>query len=196
MNKLYAEGLMDQTAFIQTDDERVDKVVNNIAGVFSDYSGLLTAIGGGDGSAYADYNYLVGLTSPYNDQITLQLGNAGYASGARTFASATTEYPEAIARLVDYFLSDDAALLCDYGVEGVTFDFITDDLGNRVPSFNGYWEDAFDTATAYQNTLRIDEAFKLIRTNYLNGIVENASDEMLNNIHRDGGSQPQNQQVV
>ena len=179
MNKLYREGLLDPSAFIQTDDERIDKVVNDRAGFFSDYSGLLTAIGGGDGSAYAEYDYLVGLTSPYNDQISVPLGNAGYADGARTFANANTKYPEAIARLVDYFLSDESVLLCDYGVEGVTFDYITDDFGNKVPSFAGYWENSHKSANDYQNTLRLDEAFKLIRTNVLNDIVENASDEML-----------------
>ncbi len=179
MHKLYEEELLDATCFIQTDDERIDKVRNNLAGVFSDYSGLQVAVGGGDGSLYEKYAFLTGLSSPYNDKVSFPLGNCGYAEGARTFVNANTEYPEAIVRLIDHFLSEDSVLLCDYGVEGETFSFVTDSLGHQVPSFDGYWEEQYESATAYQNTLKLDEGLKLIRTSYLDSIIENSSDEEL-----------------
>ena len=109
----------------------------------------------------------------------MMLGNAGYAGGARTYAKANTQYPEAIARLVDYFLSPESVLLCDYGVEGETFGYTQDAFGNRIPSFTGYWEGKYATADEYQKTIRIDETFKLVRTSVENDIVESASDEML-----------------
>lgn len=179
MHKLYAEGLLDPAAFIQTDDERVNKAATDVAGFFVDYGGLLTAIGGGDGSKFAEYDYLVGLTSEYNDSIDHPMGNSGYADGARTFVSASTKYPEAIARLVDFFLAPDADILCDYGVEGETFSYVADAFGNQVPSFTGFWEDKYATESEYKSWITLDETFKLIRKSSLDTLVEESADDVL-----------------
>ena len=179
IRKLYAEELLDPTCFIMTDDEVMDKVRSNRAGVFSDYMGLMGATNANDGSVYQDYSFIVGLKSAYNDKIDFSLGNCGYAEGSRTFISANTKYPEQIVRLVDYFLSWDSILLCDYGVEGETFNYVTDQFGNEVPSFDGYWEENYESASAFQKALKLDEGLKIIRTSAINQIVENASDEVL-----------------
>jgi putative aldouronate transport system substrate-binding protein len=179
MNKLYAEGLLDPETFIMTDDERVDKIASDRAGFFTDYSQLPAALGGGDNSLYTQYDFLLGFTTEYADENLMMLGNAGYAGGSRTFAKADTKYPEAITRLVDYFMSPESVTLCDYGVEGETFKYVDDAFGNKIPSFEGFWEGKYPTVSDYQKSLRVDETFKLVRTSVENDIVENATDEML-----------------
>lgn len=172
MHRLYEEGLMEPSAYIITDEERIDKTANDIYGVFYDYSGLVTAIGGQDEdeNPYEKYAYITALTSDYNDTLTFTLGNCGYAEMSRTYISADTEYAEEICGLIDFFLSEEGTLVADYGKEGVTFEYTEDAFGNQVPSYiNGYTSD----------TVRLDEAFKLIRTSVENSFVEEADDATL-----------------
>ncbi len=171
LNKLYEEGLMEPSAFIITDEERIDKTANDKYGVFCDWAGLTTAIGGKyDGNPYEKYAYISALTSEYNDRLMFGMGNCGYAGDSRTYINADTDHPEEIARLIDFFLSPEGTTIADYGKESETFAYIEDTYGNRLPSFiNGYTAD----------TVRLDEAFKLIRTTDVNSIVEAAADDIL-----------------
>ena len=180
LRKLYAEGLLDETCFVQSVDEMREKYAADRVGFMSDWTSIQNAVGNPAPSALTEYAYLPGLSSEYTDgNIDFMLGNCGYGNGARTYASAATEYPETIAMLVDYFLSNDAVLLCDYGVEGETFSYVEDAFGNKVPSYTGYWEDKYASQTEYANSLKLDGAFKLVRSDVMNAIIENASDEML-----------------
>lgn len=172
LHKLYEEGLMEPSTFILTDEERIDKTSNDLYGVFSDYAGLVTAIGGqeGEGNPYEKYAYIPALTSDYNDKLVFTMGNCGYAEGSRTYISADTDYAEEICKMIDFFLSEEGTLVADYGKEGVTFEYVEDAFGNQVPSYiNGYTIE----------TVRWDEAFKLIRTSVENSFVENADDDTL-----------------
>lgn len=171
LHKLYDEELMEQSAFIITDEERIDKTVNDKYGVFSEYSGLVTALGGAvEDNPYDDYTYISALTSEYNDQRNFALGNVGYAAGSRTYINAETEHPEIICQIIDYFLSFDNLAVADYGEEGVTFEYVEDDFGNMAPAYmNDYTKD----------TVAHNEGFNMIRTSVVNQIVESADDATL-----------------
>ena len=171
LNKLYAEGLMEQSAFIITDEERIDKTMNDKYGIFSEWSGLVTALGGAvEENPYDDYSYISALTSEYVDERTFAMGNGGYGSGSRTYVSAETEHPEIICQIIDYFLSFDNLVTAEYGEEGVTFEYVEDDFGNKLPVYiNDYTS----------STVQHNEGFNLIRTSAVNQIVENADDTTL-----------------
>ena len=171
LHKLYDEELMEQSAFIITDEERVDKAANDKYGVFADYSGLVTALGGVvEDNPYDDYTCISALTSEYNDQRSFALGNVGYASGARTYISAETEHPEIICQIIDHFLTFDNLVLAEYGVEGVTFEYVKDDFGNLAPAYiDGYNKD----------NVAHDGGLNFIRTSVVNQIIENADDATL-----------------
>lgn len=186
MNRLYAEGLLDETCFVQSNEEMREKSASNRVGFISDWTGIFNAMKGADKSLLGEWVPVVGLSSEYNgNSIDFTMGNAGYGGGARTFASAKTEHPEAVAKVVDYFLREEAVIICDYGKEGVTFDYVEDAFGNKLPSYTGYWEGKYETEAAYAKTLKLDEAFKLVRSSAENAVVENASDEMLEQMIND-----------
>lgn len=171
LHKLYDEGLMEQSAYIITDEERIDKTANDKYGVFSEYTGLVAALGGTvEENPYNNYSYISALTSEYNDQRNFALGNVGYAAGSRTYINAETEHPEIICQIIDFFLSFDNLVIAGYGEEGVTFEYVEDDFGNVVPVYiNDYTS----------STVQHDEGFNMIRTSVVNQIVENADDATL-----------------
>ncbi|MBQ8815642.1 MAG: extracellular solute-binding protein [Lachnospiraceae bacterium] len=171
MNKLYKEGLMEPNAFIITNEERVDKTINDKYGVFSDYSGLVTATGGTvEGNPFEKYSLIGALTSEYNGELVHPFGNCGYSSGSRTYISAKTEHPELICQIIDFFYADENQIAAEFGEEGVTFEYVEDAFGNKVPNYIGDYKGA---------TVKLDEQFNMIRTSAVNRVVEAADDATL-----------------
>jgi len=171
MHKLYKEELVEQSLFTITNEERIEKASKDIYGVVSDYSGLVTALGGAvDGNPFLKYELLGGFTSAYSDEAVHVWGNGGYANKSRTYISADTEYPELCCQLVDFFFADENLITAEFGEEGITFEYVEDAFGNKVPQYINDWK---------AGTVQLNEGFNMVRTSAVNMIVEGSDDATL-----------------
>ena len=119
MHKLYSEGLINKDAYVLTSDELQEKVLNCQVGYFGNYV-MSTKAGNQD---EMDWYYVTGFTDKnYNTQQIAVMNNR-VSSNYRALASATTKYPEAVARFIDYMYTDEGVLSQLNGYEGVTFDY-------------------------------------------------------------------------
>lgn len=137
MNKLYQEGLYDSESFTQDKQHVNAKGSNEQLGVFYDGGPFLTV----GIEQNEDYVALSPLTSDVsNEKIAprTSLVQPGVFS-----ITDVNQYPEATIRWVDYFYSDEGAMLYNYGVEGEDFEYIDDKKGVRYLSPEGMERNEF-----------------------------------------------------
>lgn len=151
MHRLYAEGLLDETTFIQTVAERREKIINNQVGMFSDWGGLSAGTCGENvPSAYDTWAWVNGFSSEKYEK-----AYAGWPlvnAGAKIMVSAKTKHPEAICKMLDYMYTDDYVTLYDYGVEGQTFEYITTESGAKIPAImKSAWEGKYDSEATFKD---------------------------------------------
>lgn len=127
MNRLYKEGLMEQEAFTITSDEAKTKQANDVYGVFGWSAPFV--LGNSDISYDMDYTALVGLTSNVCDEGCAGLSSA-LGGNYLVAISADTKYPEALCRFLDYFYTEEGIEAATHGYEGITFDYVMNDLLN------------------------------------------------------------------
>jgi len=120
LHTLYEEGLIDKECFLITDKERKEKVKNDTYGMFA--ASAPFAWSGNSIDYDAGFSFVAGLTSEYNDERTMPLTTA-VGSSVKFVVSAKTQYPEAIARLVDWALSEEGEVITQRGWEGVNFNY-------------------------------------------------------------------------
>ena len=106
-NPLYNEGLISPDYFTLDQTAARGLMASGVCGVLGDST--LTAIG----DAWPSWVALSPLTSDVND-VAVAAFNPGYSVG-QLYASAYTEHPEVLARIVDYMYSDEGALYYNYG---------------------------------------------------------------------------------
>lgn len=106
-NTLYKEGLISPDYFTLDQTAARGLMASGVCGVLGDST--LTAIG----DAWPSWVALSPLTSDVND-VAVAAFNPGYSVG-QLYASAYTEHPEVLARIVDYMYSDEGALYYFYG---------------------------------------------------------------------------------
>lgn len=106
-NTLYTEGLISPDYFTLDQTAARGLMASGVCGVLGDST--LTAIG----DAWPSWVALSPLTSDVND-VAVASFNPGYSVG-QLYASAYTEHPEVLARIVDYMYSDEGALYYFYG---------------------------------------------------------------------------------
>lgn len=106
-NTLYNEGLISPDYFTLDQTAARGLMASGVCGVLGDST--LTAIG----DAWSSWIALSPLTSDVND-VAVAAFNPGYSVG-QLYASAYTEHPEVLARIVDYMYSDEGALYYFYG---------------------------------------------------------------------------------
>ncbi len=109
MNKLWEEGLIYSESYTTEIKVQRELTKNDRVGVFSDASGW-TAAGNGNNTDDYYYRSFLGLTSEYNTTPVV-VKNSAVGSSAFFVVSASTEYPEEICRMIDYFYSDEGALM-------------------------------------------------------------------------------------
>lgn len=186
MNKLYEEKLMDQNAFITTKDEyRANEKAKKYV-FFSDQSGLSYALS--DGESQADYSMLFALTSDVSSETTYTLYN-NFSTGARVFVNAKTEYPEAIARLIDYMCTEEGYMLAAYGIEGQTYDLVVDEFGVPSVDHSKYADlTKYSSATEWlHNEVTIDQAMNMLWS-FLPSAMDDLDNATLNKIVEANGS--------
>lgn len=106
-NTLYTEGLISPDYFTLDQTAARGLMASGVCGVLGDST--LAAIG----DAWSSWIALSPLTSDVND-VAVAAFNPGYSVG-QLYASAYTEHPEVLARIVDYMYSDEGALYYNYG---------------------------------------------------------------------------------
>lgn len=106
-NTLYNEGLISPDYFTLDQTAARGLMASGVCGVLGDST--LTAIG----DAWPSWVALSPLNSDVND-VAVAAFNPGYSVG-QLYASAYTEHPEVLARIVDYMYSDEGALYYFYG---------------------------------------------------------------------------------
>lgn len=106
-NTLYTEGLISPDYFTMDQTTARGLMASGVCGVLGDST--LAALG----DAWEPWIALAPLTSDVNDTAVASF-NPGYSAG-QLYASAFTEHPEVLARLIDYLYSDEGALMYFYG---------------------------------------------------------------------------------
>ena len=139
MKKLYDAGIMTEDAFvIGVEDRRAQW--NDL------HVGMLGTSGNVPGAVEdrAQWIAVPGYTSEYvSDRVIVE--NSQIGTKYILAANSATEYPEEIAKFVDYLFSEEGAISASNGYEGVSFDYIdffgTDSIDHKNYAFkSGYDE--------------------------------------------------------
>ncbi len=156
LHKLYAEKLLDNDFFVQTNDQMTAKGTAGTLGCFASGASYITC---GATIGY-DYTQFDALTSARSSKQIVS-SSAGIIIG-RSAISGTSKYPEAIIRLLDYCFTEEGSKLNRNGEEGYSWEYTDKAAGKwvwKVPS--GYDNDqtwrAFVTAVqALPSWYRVD----------------------------------------
>lgn len=127
MNKLYAEGLLDQEVFSQADEQKKAKGENNQLGMFPDWFSFFTT---GQTEEEAIVNPMMGpMTSEYSEEPLFPMAG-GVQRG--TFAiTKDNPNPAAAMRWVDYFYSQEGYDYLNKGPAGYLWDWVDEEGGAR-----------------------------------------------------------------
>ena len=132
MHRLYAEGLMEQEAFTITGDEITTKQQGDVYGSFGCGSAPFV-MANKDISYDANWMALSGMSSELHPKREASIASP-VQNSILVAVNGNTEYPEALARFIDYFYTEEGMLSATKGYDGVTFDMVQDDLlGSEVP---------------------------------------------------------------
>ncbi|MBE5892868.1 MAG: extracellular solute-binding protein [Lachnospiraceae bacterium] len=134
MRKLYEEGLMEQEAFTLAGDVATARAREDRYGFFGCGSApfVLTQT---DISSDKNWIGVAGLESEYNPDKGVSIISP-VVNNIALVASADTEYPEEIARFVDYFFSEEGMFAGAIGYEGQGWDWNENEaLGVKVPKW-------------------------------------------------------------
>lgn len=144
LNKLYDEGLLDPNGTIYTSSEYRAMEDNNDFIFFADTS--MRRVQNVKYNDQTGFACITALSSEYTNGEKNYVVRNGVSSGAWIYASADTEYPEAICRLVDYLCTEEGQYLAVWGIEGETYEFVDDGYGNKILS-----QDKFADLKKYEN---------------------------------------------
>lgn len=132
MHRLYAEGLMEQEAFTITGDEITTKQQGDVYGSFGCGSAPFV-MANKDISYDANWMALSGMSSELHPKREASIASP-VQNSILVAVNGNTEYPEALARFIDYFYTEEGMLSATKGYDGITFDMVQDDLlGTEVP---------------------------------------------------------------
>ena len=134
MRKLYEEGLMEQEAFTLAGDVATARAKEDRYGFFGCGSApfVLTQT---DISSDKNWIGVAGLESAFNPDKSVSIISP-VVNNIALVASADTEYPEEIAKFVDYFFSEEGMFAGAIGYEGQGWDWNENEaLGVKVPKW-------------------------------------------------------------
>ena len=190
MNRLYTEGLLDPDCFIMTNDEYVDKTASDRIGLFASWNTLNRVFGTDDLSIYFDYIFFTGVTSDLTEEVVYPLWNPVTANCV-TAVSADTEHPEDVARMLDYFYTEDGMELATYGTPGKNCSVIEGYMGINTYDYTGYWENSgYESANAYvSNALLFNNMCQFVQYSPAQRVVDEATDEQLDQMLAEDQSQ-------
>jgi putative aldouronate transport system substrate-binding protein len=124
VNKCFNEGLIDNEIITNDWNAVAGKIAQNKVGSFRGvYSGHFSSFNKKFSQEIPGF-HLVGtppIKGPYGEQIHPFVYGTPRDSSAGAMITNACKYPEAAARWIDYFYSDEGAMLINYGVEGETY---------------------------------------------------------------------------
>lgn len=180
MKKLWSEGLIEEEAFTADANIIISKGSEDKYGFMGLGSApfILTA---SDISNDKDWVAIEGLKSEYNPNRGVSVGSP-VVSGINLVASADTEYPEEIAKFVDFFFSEEGMMAGAAGFEGQGWEWeMNEALGVEIPKRlcpEGYEsaEDYRITGSVFNSCLNLRES-NLDRVALFEVPVEKLSEE-------------------
>lgn len=180
MNRLYAEELLDRNAFIQTNDEYLEKFVGGRVGLFGSWNTLDRSFIDQGKNAYLNYSFFTGVASDLVDEVIYPLWNP-VTSTCVMMVSADCKYPEAACKLIDFFYSDEGMVMSINGAEGVNHNVVEGYKGIKAYDFDGYWQNspAGSAADYRSNYVVYGNAFQFVQYDPAQRWVDNATDEEL-----------------
>lgn len=121
---------------------------------------------------------LSGLTSDVHSERETSIASP-VQNGIMVAVNANTQYPEAMARFLDYFYTDEGMLSATKGYEGITFDMVQDELlGIEVPEMKV--PDGYTSGEEYRYKGSVlNEALNLVERNLDREALFNADQELL-----------------
>lgn len=156
MHKLYEEGLMNQDAFVITEDEKIAIQKTGVAGMFSAWTGMPE--GTKEEQVKDMFAILPSFTSEYNEERTVVLGST-VGTEYKWAINAETEYPEELAKFVDYLFTEEGFISARFGYEGVSFDW-KEVAGVQVADYTPYSE-KWDGSISYDFHVRAVNALTI-----------------------------------
>lgn len=179
MHKLYAEGLMEQEAFTITGDEVTTKQQGDVYGSFGCGSAPFV-MANKDISYDANWAGLAGLTSDFHKESEASIASP-VVNSILVAVNGNTENPEAMARFIDYFYTDEGMLSATKGYEGVTLDMVDDALlGTKVPEMRVPEGFASGEEYRYKGAI-LNEALNLVERNIDRQAMFESDSEVLQN---------------
>lgn len=110
MNKLWEEGLVNETAYSITNQELQAVIKEGKVGIFAFGTGLGAPE---DPNPDVELEWFTGLTSEFND--TPSTGSApAISDSAKIILGADTEYPEEVCRFIDWFFTEEGSYLAKH----------------------------------------------------------------------------------
>lgn len=148
MKKLWDEGLIDPDAFTYENADQIKmKAADDQYGFFGCASAPFV-LAGTDISYDKNWAALLGMESEYNPDRGFSVASS-ITSGIKFVASATTEYPEEIAKFVDYFFTEEGRQAAVGGYEGQGWNWVENEvLGVQVIDY--YCPEGYSSAEEYR----------------------------------------------
>ena len=183
MHKLYAEGLLDNECYTQTTDEFHAKMYADRVGFFGDWNeGLFSTWEGKDASYEKEFAYICYFNNVETGENNITL-YPNYTSNTRNMISASTEYPIQCCQLIDLMFNDEFIVIANFGIEGETYDIVTDEFGNTIRDRTPYYEKMKDEYSSYSEWERQylipGKFYNMVLFSEGMTIVSNATDEEL-----------------
>lgn len=119
MHKLYSEELIDQECYSTTEDIVKQKYKEELIGFGGELAPYITR--GTQDEPYGVVQIAYPMTSDYNDEAFIS-ESAQATDTCKFFVSANCQYPEAVARFIDFMFTFEGAMSQYYGVEGITYE--------------------------------------------------------------------------
>jgi putative aldouronate transport system substrate-binding protein len=181
LHQLYDEKLLDQDCFIQTREELDAKIREGRVGMFGHWAPFVAA--GQNIDFDTNYIWAGGLTSEYNETPTVPLSSQ-IGNTVMCVASANTEYPEAIVRLIDYFYTQEGEFTTRMGFQGVSWDYVDVEGVPDAKVAEVFHPEGYDSGENFRTKKALINNIILISrtqgTSY--GVIENATSEQLDDI--------------
>ena len=186
MKKLYDEGLMNVDAFVTTYSEVNALFDEDKVGYWESWSVL-------PGDLAEDWIVVNGFTTEEYSPNRTQVVGGNIGSSYNLAANADTEYPEEIAKFVDYLFTEEGAFSATLGYEGVSFDLVEEDglLKNNLGDYAAaYGYESNEEFRAYKAVAcGAFDLYSTLRKGSLGALLDEASREDLFNTYLDLGGQ-------
>lgn len=164
MHKLYDEKLINEDAFVISNDEMKEKIKAGKTGFNGNMSVMFTEVGTEGDYEHQKWVYLPGLTNEDYDSESIVVPWRRVTTSFKVMVNANTEHPEEIAKFIDYLYTDEGVISTTNGYEGVSFDYVMKN-GQSIMDTSKY-DSAYASGEEYRTTVVIAQnSLELLKIN-------------------------------